>query len=71
MLVSRIEERKRARVECLRYLESLDDIEKLELLRGDKEKVPSVEKEKVSRKEIKDVHIPIQVSWSPIMIPQS
>ena len=38
IVISRVEERRRARAECLRLLEDMDDIEKLELLKGDKEK---------------------------------
>jgi hypothetical protein len=58
---ARVEERKRVREECLRILEGLDDVEKVELLRGDKgedkmskldKKACLVEKVIVSRKYI-------------------
>jgi len=47
-LMSRREERNRARAECLRLLEAMDDVEKMELLKGEK----GEEKEKVLKKAI-------------------
>ena len=56
MLSVRREERTRARAECLKLLDAMDDLEKLDFLKGDK-----VEEKEKSAKRVEVRQVPLRI----------